>query len=223
MTSRVLRFGTILALTALLAGCAKFPAGSTSNKIREMSFHITFGGPINDNYYYFVPLDTGGGLGPVPVFPGITAGEGWVTGSATYYVEYHQRQYTVFRITNLQPFHAEPLGAPVRSTVPEIGGASLQFTVDLNTIDPDSTLDSVDFNVITTDQPTMGTRLLDALGRYGSDYVNIDIMTPRSFSNSESLTPEGTGDVLNQDMNIQPKNFTTNPLDIADWTITVDV
>ncbi len=223
MLLRVARYAAVVAVIALLAGCAKFPAGSTSHAIREMSFHITFGGPINDDYYYFIPLDTGGGTGPVPVFPGITAGEGWITGSATYYVEYHQRQYTIFKITNLQPFHAEPLGAPIRSTIPEVGSTSLQFTIDLNTIDPDATLESLDVNVITTDQPTAGARFIDALGRTGGDFANIDVTTPRTFINSESLTPEASGDVMDQNMNFQPKNAQTNPLDIVDWSITVDV
>lgn len=222
MILRLFRCIAVIAAVVLVAGCARFPAGSTSNTIKEMSFHLEFNGPINDNYYYYVPIDTtGSGQGPVPVFPGLTVGEGWVTGSATHYVQYHQRQYTVFRITHLQPFSSEPIGAPVRSIVPEIGSKSLQFTVDLNTIAAAG--DSVDVNIITTDQPLAGARLLDGLGRNGNDFINIDIKTNRTITNSESLTPETAGDVLDQNTNIQPQNDQTNPLDITDWSITLDV
>lgn len=222
MMLRLIRYAVVLIALVLLAGCSRFPAGSTSASVREMTFHIQFAGPINDNDYYFVPIDnTGGGLGPVPVFPSAIAGEGWVTGSATHYVEYHQRQYTVFQITSLQPFRSEPVGSPVRSTLPEAGSASLQFTIDLNAIH--ATGSSVDVNIIATDQPLANVRLLDGLGRTGNDFVEIGISFDRTITNQDSLTPEMTGDVLDQNLNTQPRNDQTDPLDITDWSITVDV
>lgn len=222
MRFRLLACATILGFSAMLAGCAKFPAGSTPTTVREMSFTIEFRGPINDNDWYFVPIDnTGGGLGPVPVFPGIVVGQGWVTGSATHYVQYHQRQYTVFRITSLEPFLSEPIGAPVRSTVPATGGKTLQFTIDLNAIS--ATGDSVDFNIITTDRPFDNIRLLDGLGRTGTEFVNVDILTNRTITNSEGISPETSGDVLDQNRNIQPSNSQTDPLDITDWSVTLNV
>jgi hypothetical protein len=233
MMLRVFKYAAAFATMALLAGCAQFPAGTTQRTVREMSFRIDFAGSINDNDYYFVPVDTdgGGGYGPVPVFPGITAGEGWLIASTLvpeadyhqtmYYVEYHQRQYTVFKVTHLQPFQSELVGAPVRSTIPEIGSRTLQFTLDLNSIA--ATSDSVDVNVITTDQPVAGVRLLDSLGRTGNDYLNIDILTSRTITNSEGLIPEMAGDVMDQNMTFQPKNEQTDPLDITDWSITVDI
>lgn len=222
MRFRLVVCAIIVGFSAMIIGCAKFPAGSTPTTVREMSFTIELNGPINDNDWYFVPIDnTGGGLGPVPVFPGIIVGEGWVTGSATHYVQYHQRQYTVFRITSLQPFLSEPIGSPVRSTIPETGSKTLQFTIDLNAIA--ATADSVDFNIITTDQPFASVRLLDGLGRTGTEFVNVDIMTNRTITNSEGIAPETSGDVLDQNRNIQPSNDQTDPLDITDWSVTLNV
>ena len=231
MMLRVFKYVAAFASIALLAGCARFPAGPAPQAVREMSFSIEFSGPINDNYYYFVPIDTdGGGYGPVPVFPGITTGEGWLITSTLipeadyhqtmYYVEYHQRQYTIFKVTHIQPFQSELVGAPVRSTIPEIGSKTLQFTLDLDSIG--ATNDSVDVNVITTDQPVSGVRLLDGLGQTGNDYLTIDILTSRTITNSEGLLPEMAGDVMDQNMTFQPKNEQTDPLDITDWSITVE-
>jgi hypothetical protein len=211
-------------MIAALAGCARTPAGTPSLTIREMSFQIVFGGPINDNYYYFVAIDTtGGGDGPTPVFPSFTTGEGWVTGSATHYVEYRQRQYTVYRIVSMDPFRSEPIGAPVRSTPPAPGSSTLAFTIDLNTIG--ATSDSVDVNIISVDQPFSDIRLLDGLGPTGTQYLGeVDILTDRTISNtSEGFPLEEPDDVLDQDRVIQTPSDQTRPLDIIDWSITIDV
>ena len=192
---------------------------------REVSFRIDFDGAVNDNYYYFVPIDTaGGGDGPTPVFPGIVTGEGWVTGSATHFVQYHLRQYTVYRITSLQPLRAEPIGSPLRSTPPEAGGATLRFTLDLNTIGAAG--ESIDVNVIAVDQPLADVRMLDGLGQLGTQFLNLDIITDRTFTNTEdTISLEPKLDVLDQNQDTVPQQPTeqTKPLDIVDWTITVDV
>lgn len=222
MTGRLARISILFAATLIAAGCARFPEGGSSTAIREMSFNIQYDGPINENDWYFIPIDTaGGGEGPIPVFPGIAVGEGWVTGSATHYVQYHQRQYTVYRITSIQPFVSEPLGSPLRFTIPDTGQSALQFTIDLNQIG--ATDDTLDFNVICTDVPFGNVRLLDALGRLGNDFATVDILTNRTITNSEGLNPEGADDVLNQDRSIQPSNDQTKPLDITDWSVTLNI
>jgi hypothetical protein len=210
------------ALAMTLAGCARFPSGTGPITTRELSFRIDFNGPINDNYFYFVPLDTtGGGDGPVPVFPGITTGEGWLTGAATHYVQYHLRQYTVFQIVTLQPFQAQPIGPPLRSTPPTAGGSTLSFTLDLNSIS--ATGESVDANIIATDQPFADVRLLDGLGLQGTDFINLDITTDRTITNADLGVIELSGDVLDQNRTPQPVNEQTSPLDIVNFSITVDV
>ena len=219
------RLAVILFLTAILSGCARSPEGAGPLTPREVSFRIDFDGPIKDNYYYFVAIDiTGGGDGPTPVFPGIVTGEGWVTGSATHFVQYNLRQYTVFRITSLQPLEAEPVGSPLRSIPPEVGGKTLRFTLDLNTIG--ATGESIDANIIAVDQPLADIRMLDGLGQLGTQFLNLDIITDRTFTNTEdTISLESVHDVLDQNQDPVPGQPTeqTQPLDIADWTITVDV
>jgi hypothetical protein len=206
----------------LFAGCARTPEGSSVTARRELSFRITFAAPINDSYFYFVPIDTsGGGLGPTPVFPGVAIGEGWVTGSADYYVEYHQRKYTVYKITNLQPLQSESKGSPVRGTLPEIGGSTLAFTIDLDSIQ--ATGQSLDVNFIAIDQPFDSNRLLDALGIGGTDLINLDITIDRTITNTDLGPLEPRNDVLDQDRTMQPENDFTKPLDIVDFSITTDV
>ena len=217
-----LRFLILLPVLILIAGCARFPDGTSTTTVREISFQIEFNGPINDNNFYFVPIDTAGGaLGPTPVFPGFTTGEGWVTGSATHYVQYHQRQYTLFKITSLQPFIAEPAGVPVRSTLPEFGGRVLNFTLDLNTIAAAG--QSIDANIITTDQPFDNVRFLDGLGPGGTDFLTIDITNDRTVTNTDFGTLETAADVLDQNRQRQAPSPLINPLDIVDWRITVDI
>lgn len=205
----------------ILCGCARTPVGVTPITVREMSIHAAFAGPVNDNYYYYFPIDTtGGGTGPVPVFPGISGNQGWVTGSANYYIQYHQRQYTVNRIINLQPLQFEPMGTPLRFTLPSNGGKTLDFTIDLNTLN--ATNPSVDANIIAVDQPLSDTRMLDALGLHGSDFINAGITYSRTYSNSE-MSIEPLNDILDRNGNINAATEQTAPLDIADWSISVNI
>jgi len=219
------RLAAIFILTAILSGCARSPEGVGPLTPREVSFRIDFDGPINDNCYYFVAIDTtGGGDGPKPVFPGFVTGQGWVTGSATHFVQYHLRQYTLYRITSLQPLEAKPIGSPLRPTPPEVGGKTLRFTLDLNAIG--ATGESIDANIIAVDQPLADVRMLDGLGQLGTQFLVLDIFTDRTYTNTEdTISLESVYDVLDQNQDPVPGQPTeqTRPLDIADWTITVDV
>ena len=216
----------IVLLAILLAGCARTPSGLGITTLREMSFTIDFDGPINDDYFYFVAIDTsGGGDGPVPVFPGLVTGESWVTGSVTCFVQYHARQYTVNRITSLAPLRSEPIGSPIRSTLPDVGGKTLRFTIDLNAIG--ATNPSVDINIISVDQPLSSIRRLDGLGLGGTQFLgDISIQSDRTITNlDDSIQPETSDDVLDQNQNIIPGQPTpeTSPLDIVNWSITTNV
>jgi len=217
----------ILVPAILLAGCARTPSGFTPTTIREMSFTIDFDGPISDDYFYYVAIDTNGGDdGPVPVFPGLgIVGEGWVTGSADYFIQYRARQYTVNRITSLDPLRSEPIGPPIRSTAPEIGGTTLSFTIDLNEIG--ATGPSVDINIISVSDPNDADRVIDGLGLGGTQFLGeVNITQDRTFTNEEDSTqPETAADVLNKNQQIIDPQPTpqTSPLDITDWSITTDV
>ena len=218
-----LRAALVLLIAILAAGCALTPPGVTPTNPREMIFTINFNGPINDNYYYYIPIDTNEDtLGPVPIFPGDSPTlEGWVTGAATHYVEYHAGQYIVYRITFLQPFASEPIGNPLRYYIPQSGSRILSFTIDLDQID--ATGEAVDVNIIAVDTPYQNIRNLDALGVLGTQFLNIDITSNRTFMNIESISPETGGDVLDQNGIIQPLGEFTNPLDITSWAITINL
>lgn len=227
MKLRVLTLGFVVVMFLLhvLSGCARTPTGASRINPREVTFQITFDGSINDNYYYYVAIDVNGGSDwPTPVFPGIVTATGWVTGSVTHFVEYHLHQYTVYRVTNVQPLTVEPIGTPLRSTVPAMGGKILRFTLDLDQID--ATGDSIDINFITVDQPFSNTRMLDALGPRGTEFIQLDIRTDRTVTNWDGLSRmEPSNDVLDQNHRYVPSqpNPQSAPLDITDWAITTDV
>ena len=184
---------------------------------RELTCTIDFVGAINDNNHYYIAIDaTGGGDGPRPGF----GPAGWLAGSADYYVEYHQGQYTLYRVLSLEPFQSAPIGTPVRYTLPGVGGNRLDFTIDLDAIGAVGS--SIDLNIIATDQPFGSVRLLDGLGLMGASFINVDITADRVIANS-SLVLESVGDVLNQDAIVQPISDVTRPIDIADFVVTVDV
>lgn len=213
----------VLAAVLLFGGCARSPAGISSTSVRGLSFQINFNGPVNDDYYYCTVIDINGGdTGPLPIFPNpsLPTGNDWVTGSATHFVMYHQRQYTLYRIDHLNPLQYTAIGTPVRSVVPDMGSNSLNFTVDLDAIG--ATGPSVDVNIITLNQFAPDGRLLDALGPLGSDFVSIGINSNRTYRNSDAARPEGLDDVLNQNGAPVPETDQTAPLDIMDWTITTN-
>ncbi|MHB0912110.1 MAG: hypothetical protein ACYC2Y_01520 [Armatimonadota bacterium] len=207
-----MRYLSSILLLVLLAGCAESPPGA-GRTVREISFRITFAGPVDDNAYYMIPIDTGGGEGPLPVFPrpDDATGDEWVTGSAEYFVQYHARRYTLYRITNLHPFAYEPVGTPVRSTLPT--GNALAFTLDLDDL---GVLESLDVNVIALNRLSPDGRLLDGLGDRGNDFLSVPITSDRTFGNSGL---EGPGDVLDENGLPQP----AESIDIVDFSISVDV
>ncbi len=89
----------------LLPGCAR--GGEEQPIVPEwvLEFVVTFAGPIQDAFYYYIALDADndfGADGPLPVAAGPNWGNGWGTGSLTHYIEYHQGRYELFRAT-LQP------------------------------------------------------------------------------------------------------------------------
>ena len=220
------RFGTLVAISAVLAGCARSPSGVTPPTVRKMSFEITFAGPINDAYHYFIVLDTAGGItGPTPLFPGVLPGtEGWVIAPATHYIEYTGGQYIAYRITSLDPpLPPAFVGALLGYIRPEPGSASLSFTISLDEIG--ATGDSINVNVIAIDDPSAPIRLIDGLGLRGMDFVNVDITTDDVVRDADLGDIEGTNDVLDQNQQQVPGQPTeqTRPLDIVDWTITIDV
>lgn len=213
-----------LACMALLSGCARFPSGGQQTSARQLLVNITFNGPIDDNCYYFIPIDvTGSAIGPQPVFPASdgSTGEEWVTGAATHYVMYHARDYTVYKILTLHPFSSQPIGRPVTYALPDVGGKTLGFTLDLNAIE--ATGSSIGLNIITLTQLLPDGRLLDGLGPRGTSFLNLDITSSRTFQNQNQTQPEGPNDVMDQNGIFQSPTDRTRSIDIVDWTISTNL
>ncbi len=64
-----------------------------------LDIYVRMAGPVRDNFYYYVAFDTDNDMGadfPVPVAAGPYWGNGWGTGSITYFLEYHNGQYNLF-------------------------------------------------------------------------------------------------------------------------------
>jgi len=222
---RIITYSILLVSLVLLAGCARFPAGVSATSVREMAFQITFNGPVNDNYYYNVAIDTTGGAnGPVAVFPNpeVQAVDDWVTGSANYFVQYHARQFTLCKITQLHPFTYMIIGAPLKYILPDPGSNELTFSVDLNSIAEIGS--SLNINIITLNQLAPSGRLLDALGPRGTTFVNVGITSNRTYRNSDLGTPEAAYDVLDQNgaLFANQTDPQVTPLDITDWSIVVN-
>jgi hypothetical protein len=214
----------MLTCIALLSGCARFPSGGVQTKVRQLLVNISFNGPIDDNCYYFIAIDTtGSAVGPQPVFPASdgSTGEEWLTGSANYYVMYHARDYTVYKISSLHPFSSVLIGRPVTYALPDVGGKTLALTLDLNSIS--ATGNNIDLNIITLNQLIPEGRLLDGLGLKGTSFVNLDISSNRTYQNQNQIQPEGPNDVLDQNGVIQPPSDVTRSIDIVDWTISTNL
>lgn len=88
-------------LVGLLSGCAQqgsLGGAPTPDAIIEIM--VRMAGPVDENAYYFVAFDVDDDQGdtfPVPVAAGPFWGNGWGTGSITYFLEYHLGQYNLFR------------------------------------------------------------------------------------------------------------------------------
>ncbi|HEY3415966.1 MAG TPA: hypothetical protein VGM23_03685, partial [Armatimonadota bacterium] len=73
----------VLAITLLIAGCARFPSGGGGGvaPTRTLLSEITVLGRINDTYWYFLAINTDGNPahGPIPIVTGPELGNGWGT------------------------------------------------------------------------------------------------------------------------------------------------
>lgn len=92
----------VLALgLAVVGGCARGGPDVPTTPQAVVDFWINFAGPINDAFYYFIPIDTDGDFGddgPLPVAAGPYWENGWGTGSYTHFVEYHLGQFSVYKV-----------------------------------------------------------------------------------------------------------------------------
>ncbi|MFW5868383.1 MAG: hypothetical protein ACOCX2_11235 [Armatimonadota bacterium] len=91
-----------LLVAALLGGCARGGEGESIVTETVIDFAVTFAGPVQDSFYYYIAIDADddfGTDGPLPIAAGPDWGNGWGTGSLTHYVEYRQGRYELFAAT----------------------------------------------------------------------------------------------------------------------------
>lgn len=129
----------ILAATALLCsfllpGCARGGEGEQIVPATVLEFTVTFAGPVQDAFYYYIALDVDsdfGADGPLPVAAGPDWGNGWGTGSITHFIEYHQGRYELFKAV-LEP-HLQRAGGGITgiSGTPNLTDAGVHtITID---------------------------------------------------------------------------------------------
>ncbi|GEM_PF-1808523 len=206
-------------IVTLLAGCARSPEGTVVAPVRAVTVEITLAAPPSNNLYYHMVIDTaGGGAGPIPVFPGSTPGQGWVTGSATHFVRYHQGQFTLFKFLDFDQFQFVQIGTPLRA---DVQGQKISFTIDLN--DLGVTGNSIDVNFITLDDPFGERRTIDALITAGTSALNLDITKDDTISNARLGFIEAPDDLRNENGTPVPVTDANRALDMIDVSIGIDI
>lgn len=218
-----MRFSALLMAilsVALLSGCARSPEGTLLTPVRPLTVSLTFDAPINPEFHYYTVIDTvGGDAGPMPVFPGIAPGLGWVTGSATHFVEYYRGNFTLYEFFPAGQFvQFRQSGTPIS---PSVGGRTLSFTIDLNDLAIPG--DSIDVNFITVgtpdDDPFSQHLAIDALFAGEASALIVDL-TRDDGPNNTTVPVEQQGDLLDENgYSGVPDTDRTRALDMIDWSI----
>lgn len=227
--SGIARAGFLMMVAGILmtTGCARVPDEAAGPLVRRtLTVDFTVAGRINPLYYYYIALDTGGNPveGPVPVvaFPW---GNGWGTGKITHFVLYHLGTFGVFRfVPGTDLLQADALGTPFDFNRPEDApGNRIRVTLDVDaTLGQD--VNVVNLNIIATDriniEPTsLETKVVDALGFTGNQFLTLPLDIPQTFTNSQLTDPEQAGDVPPA---LQP-GVEEEDLDIIDWSAEVQI
>lgn len=123
--------GGALLMAAVLGGCARGGTTSPVGPSVVVDFYARYAGPINDAFYYFIPIDADGDFGqdgPVPVAAGPYWENGWGTGSFTHYIQYHQGQYNVYQAVTVPTLQTAGGG------ITQVGGAPLGSSPGTSTL-----------------------------------------------------------------------------------------
>lgn len=140
---------------AVLGGCARGGTNAAVGPSVVVDFYARYAGPINDAFYYFIPIDTDGDFGqdgPLPVAAGPYWENGWGTGSFTHYVQYHQGQYNVYKVV-MAPTLQTPGGG-----ITQVGGAPAGFSPGTSVL----TVETLSFGGVTVSGTGMITSVANA-------------------------------------------------------------
>jgi len=207
MRFRTSLVGSMLLGALLTCGCAKFPGGSVITR-RLVDLRMTLRGTPDPQAYYLFVVDTNGRGGDGPqVLAALTPflGNGRATGSYTYYVEYHQGRFELFRdqpeVEGVTPPPREALGEPFAFDDSSSSG-SLSCTLDLadlreNSSDPEPT--QLEANFITANEIVLPgetppvPRQSDGLGVEGNTFLVLRMENGLQVLNNGI---EGAGEVF---------------------------
>ena len=232
---------------SLADGCAITPSGVNNASTKQIICTMDVAGVINPNDFYFVVFnnanDTSGAAGPDPPQAPDWGGNGFVTGSATSYMEFHLGigGTTGYGFGNISTLAAGNLQAFAPSTPPisyETGSSELQFRIPLSYLAtstiPTASITSIQINFINTNQtPTTAIvtpKLFDALG---NTLVNINepitIPTQQDGTYSNSTFPGLSTEPSSQDVASTLGTGTPTAtsdsdapnLDITNWTVQI--
>ncbi len=242
----------MIVAASLADGCAITPSGANSASTRQIICTMDVAGTINPNDYYFVIFnnanDTSGAAGPDPPIAPDWGGNGFVTGSATSYMEFHNglgtAGYAFGNITTLAAGNLEALPPTIQPISYEsvVTGTSteLQFRIPLSYLAtstiPTASITSVQINFINTNQTPLVAittpKLFDALGNtLNSATLNEPITIPTqqdgTYSNSTfpGVSTEPTGQDVASTLGTGTPTATSDPdapnLDITNWSVQI--
>ena len=225
-------FALVIALAVL--GCARFPAGGSSNFTKRLVFTLTVDSKLRTGleqggnglpYVYIVAIRLSTDpnppdQGPIPVV--VPGGNGFVAGHCTHFVLWNPLASPAYQIYQ---FSDDTLndwflkGYPIQSLPISEGDKTLSFEIDLSQLVPAAdvpTIQSVQVNFLTMNNTNTsgGGRLWDALG---DGNVPSEINSYFTFQPNSAITytNASTG-------NVEPQGDVADPdLDIVDWSIEV--
>ncbi len=242
---------TMVAIAILADGCAITPSGLSSAATRQLTCTMEVAGHLNPNYFYFVVFNNAGEIsgsaGPVPPLTPDWGGNGFVTGSATSYVEVSPATggTSGYGFGNIEPLaggnlHALPPATQVINPAPIVFGTTqeLQFTIPLSYLAtstvPADKITSIQINFINTSSTPTTTivtpKLFDALGdtlTTTNAFITIPTQQDPTINNSTiqgTATEPSFQDVVSTlgTGSLTPASDTTAPdLDIINWSVQV--
>ncbi|MCG9895164.1 MAG: hypothetical protein MH204_06790 [Fimbriimonadaceae bacterium] len=219
---------------AVLAGCARNPAGGPGTAAPRLVFSAQVEGSIRTGfesggtglpYVYIIALrlskeDSPVGDGPDPVV--VPGGNGFVAGECTHYILWdplRTPEFTLWRFTDETLNSFEQIGIPISYDNVRTGDDTLRVEVDLTQLVPPSEAEDyvtaqVNFLTMNGTAVSGGGRIWDALG---DARVSTEINRPFQFSlrSARTFTNLSLG-------SIEPSGDSADPdLDLTDWSVEV--
>ncbi|NPV47970.1 MAG: hypothetical protein HPY69_13500 [Armatimonadetes bacterium] len=151
-----------------------------------LDFTVSFSGPINDAFYYFIPIDTDGDFGldgPIPVAAGPYWQNGWGTGSFSHFIAYHLGQYNVYRVQFQTTLRTPGAGVSEAGDVVS-GGSAGAITL---------TVQSVEFGAVEVSGSGMITAAANTSFQAAGELTLATDATGQIVAGSVSFTPASQG------------------------------